>query len=136
VLTFYQLPLDGTIPKPTNQEQWLTMAVQVIKGDADAVAAGFPAMANPSAAELEVVLKTAQSESDDVAMADRAYDAAQEAVAALRAQADELVSEVMAELRFNLRKHDAPSPSTGSGQANAASCARMARLLVIWQANR
>ncbi len=109
VLTFYQLPLNGTIPKPTSQEQWLTLAAQVVKGDADAVAAGYPAMINPSAAELQAVLDAARSESDDVAMADRAYDAAQEAVEALRDQADEWISEVMAELRFNLRKRDAPS---------------------------
>ncbi len=107
VLTFYQLPLDGATPKPTNQAQWLTLAAQVVKGDADAVAAGFPKMTNPSAAELNRVLKAAQSESDDVAMADRAYGTAQESIAALRAQADELVAEVMAELRFNLRKKDA-----------------------------
>ena len=42
-------------------------------------------------------------------MADRAYDEAQEAVAALRGQADELIAEVMDELRFNLRRKDAPS---------------------------
>ncbi len=52
-------------------------------------------MQNPSAAELDAVLKTAQSESDDVAMADRAYDKAQEAIAALRAQADELIAEML-----------------------------------------
>jgi len=51
----------------------------------------------------------AQSEADDVAMADRAYDTAQKAVEALRAQADELIAEVMAELRFNLRKRDTPN---------------------------
>jgi len=107
VLTFYQLPLDGTIPKPTSQEQWLTLAAQVVKGDADAVAAGYPAMINPSAAELQAVLDAARSESDDVAMADRAYDKAQEAIAALRAQADELISEMMAETRYLLRKKDA-----------------------------
>ncbi len=109
VLTFYQLPLDGTIPNPTSQKQWLTLAAQVVKGDADAVAAGYPAMVNPSAAELQEVLHAAQSESDDVAMADRAYDIAQKAANALRAQADELISDVMAELRFNLRKRDTPS---------------------------
>ena len=48
-------------------------------------------------------------------------------VAALHPQADELIAEVMAELRFNLRKTDAPSPSTGSGQASGASCGPTAR---------
>ncbi|MCP4592791.1 MAG: hypothetical protein GY842_18815, partial [bacterium] len=96
VLAFYQLPLDGTIPKPTSQEQWLTIAAHVVKGDAVAVAAGYPAMINPSAAELETMLDAAQSESNDVAMADRTYDAAQEAVASLRVRADELIAEVVA----------------------------------------
>jgi hypothetical protein len=66
-------------------------------------------MGNPSAAELEAVLEAAHSESDDVAIADREYDEAQERVAALRPRADELIAEVMAELRFTLRKKDAPS---------------------------
>ncbi len=87
----------------------MTIAAHVVKGDAVAVAAGYPAMINPSAAELETMLDAAQSESNDVAMADRTYDAAQEAVAALRVRADELIAEVVAELRFNLRKKDAPS---------------------------
>ncbi len=90
VLTLYRLPLDGTVPKSITQEQWMELAAQVVQGDELAVKAGFPAMQNPSAAALEKVMKMAQSESDDVAMADRAYDKAQEAMAALRAQADEL----------------------------------------------
>ena len=109
VLTLYRLPLDGTVPKSITQEQWIELAAQVVQGDELAVKAGFPAMQNPSAAELAAVLKTAQSESDDVAMADRAYDKAQEAIAALRAQADELISDMMAETRYLLRKKDAAS---------------------------
>jgi len=109
VLSFYRLPLDGTVPNPTTQEDWLALAAQVVGGDAEAVAAGYPAMANPSAAELQAVLDAALSEAADVAAADRAYDQAQAAVAALRPQADELLEEVMADLRYRLRKEDAPS---------------------------
>jgi len=109
VLQFYSLPQSGLSPKPTTQAQWLATAAEVIAGDAQAVAAGYPAMVNPSAAELQTVLTAAQQEADEVAPADRAYDEAQEAVAALRPQADELIQEVVDELRFNLRKHDAPS---------------------------
>ncbi len=109
VLTFYGLPLDGTVPGLRKQEEWLTVAAQVVQGDADAVAAGHEAMVNPSAAELQAVLDAARSEADDVAAADRAYDEAQEALAALSAQASELIDEVMAQLRFHLRKKDAPS---------------------------
>jgi hypothetical protein len=97
------------VPKPATQEEWLTLAAQVVKGDEVAVAAGYPATANPSAAEIEAILAAARSESDDVAVADRAYDEAQEEAAALRPQADDLIVEVVAELRFNLRKKDAPS---------------------------
>jgi hypothetical protein len=109
VLQFYGLGLDGINPNPTTQAQWLATAVEVIAGDAEAVAAGYPAMTNPSAAELQTILTAAQQEADQVAPADRAYDEAQEAVAALRPQADELIQDVMDELRFNLRKRDAPS---------------------------
>lgn len=109
VLSFYRLPLDGTVPNPTTQEDWLAMAAQVVGGDTEAVAAGYPAMVNPSAAELQAVLDAALSEAADVAAADRAYDQAQAAVAALRPQADELLEEVMADLRYRLRKEDAPS---------------------------
>jgi hypothetical protein len=108
VLTFYQLPLDGTVPHPTAQEEWLAIAAQVVQGDARAVAAGYPPMVNPSAAELQTELQAAVSESADVALADRAYDQAQEAVAALRSLADALIAEVVEQLRFNLRKKDAP----------------------------
>ena len=104
-----QLPLSGDVPNPTTQEEWLALAAQVVQGDADAVAAGHPAMVNPSAARLQAVLAATMTEAEDVAMADRAYDEAQEAVAALRPRADELIEDVMAELRFNLRKKDPPS---------------------------
>jgi hypothetical protein len=40
---------------------------------------------------------------------DREYDQAQEEIAGLRFKADELISDVMAELRFNLRKKDGSS---------------------------
>ena len=63
-------------------------------------------MCNPSAAELQAVLDTARSEFDDVAMADREYDKAQEEIERLRPQADDLIQDVFAELRFNLRKKD------------------------------
>ncbi len=109
VLLFYQLPLDGTVPYPTTQAEWLLLADQVVAGDAAAVALGHPAAVCPSAAELATVLERAQAESGDVAMADRAYDAAQKTVQALRPQADRLIAEVMAELRFNLRGEDASS---------------------------
>lgn len=66
-------------------------------------------MENPSAAELKAVVDEAQTEAQDVTVADREFDQAQEALGKLRPQADELINEIMAELRFRLRKRDAAS---------------------------
>ena len=107
VLQFYQLPLDGVTPNPNTYEEWLALAARVVQGDANAVAAGYPPALDPSAADLAAVLEATKSEVGDVAMADRAYDAAQKAVAALRPQADELIADVIAELGFMLRKEEA-----------------------------
>ncbi len=109
VLTYYLLTLDGTVPKPSGREALMTMAEQVVQGDAAAVAAGFPAMINPSAAELKAQIDNARTESGDVAGADRAYDKAQEDAEDLREQADDLIDDIASELRFNLRKKDPAS---------------------------
>jgi hypothetical protein len=109
LLAYYGLPQDGGVPKPTSEENWLVLAAQIIKGDADAVAAGYPPMINPSAAEVAAQLTLAQAEVNQVSEADRAYDQAQATVAAPRAQADALIQDVMEQLRFNLRKQDEAS---------------------------
>ena len=49
------------------------------------------------------------TQAGDIAPADRGYDDAQAAVAALRPQADELIQETIDQLRFSLRKMDGPS---------------------------
>ncbi len=109
VLTHYQLPLNGIVPKIRTNGEWLVVGQKMVEGDKKAVEAGYPAMTNPSAAELDAVLKIARTESNDVAMADREYDKAQEKVEKLRPQAEDIIDDVMAELRFNLRKLDDPS---------------------------
>ena len=81
----------------------------MVQGDAAAVAAGFPAMINPSATELKAQIDNARTEAADVAGADRAYDEAQEAAENLREHADDLIDDIAAELRFNLRKKDPAS---------------------------
>jgi len=68
-------------------KEWLTMAENVVAGDAQAVADGYDAMINPSAAELDAVRAAAQTEVEEVAPADRAYDEAQEAAAAVADEA-------------------------------------------------
>ncbi len=109
VLQFYGLPLDGTIPIYTTNDQWLQAAQTCIEGDAAAVLAGYPAMANPSAAELALVRSAAFTESNDVADADREYDLALAAADALVPEVDLVIEDMMAELRFNLRRMDYPS---------------------------
>jgi hypothetical protein len=109
VLAFYGLSADGTIPVISTFDQLVTLAEGVITGDADAVKAGHPAMANPDAAELQACIDTANTVAGNVPQSDRIYDDSQKAVATLRPQADELIGDVMGDLRYNLRKQDAPN---------------------------
>jgi hypothetical protein len=109
VLTFYKLLLDGTIDYPTMESLWLTLGDDAVKGDADAVAAGYQPMLNPSAAELQATLVTARAKVAEVVVADRAYDQAQEQVAALRGEADGFIQEIMDQLRYQLRKKEEPN---------------------------
>ena len=109
VLTFYKLSLDGTIDYPTTESLWLTMGDDVVKGDADAVAAGYLPMVNPSVAELQAMLVIAKAKVAEVVVADRAYDQAQEQLAAMRGSADALIQEIMDQLRYQLRKKEEPN---------------------------
>lgn len=106
VLTFYGLPLDGVSPTLTRPDEWLAMAANVVRGDGEAVTAGYPAMSNPSADEITAVLDTARLEAEEANTADRTYDEAQEALADLRVQADQAIEDILAELRFTLRRKD------------------------------
>jgi hypothetical protein len=109
ILTYFGLPADGTVPKPTTFDELLQCADAIVKGDADAVAAGFPAMANPSAIEVTAILGNARRQAADVPTADRAYVDAQQAIAAQRPAADELIEDVMADLHSSLRRYDPPT---------------------------
>jgi len=109
VLNFYGLPQNGHAPNPTSKHTWFGLADELIKGDELAVKAGYPPMSNPSAAELKEILEQAWQETRDVSSADREYDDIQAELEELRPRADELVKEVMAELRFHLRHFDRPS---------------------------
>jgi len=109
VLAFYQLPTSGDTPDMTTYDQLRELARQVVKGDADAVTAGHPAMANPDATELQAALTAAYALATAVPTADRDYDLAQTAVAALRLQMDELIDDGIKDIRNSTRKLDAPS---------------------------
>jgi hypothetical protein len=109
VLAYYGLAQDGNVPKSAGEASWLDFAAQIVQGDADAVAAGYPAMINPSADEVADWLATAQAEAGQVGGTDRRYDQAQEDIAALRPEADTLIQDIVEQLRFSLRKKDEPS---------------------------
>lgn len=109
LLGYYKLNSDGARPAPTRREEWLELAASVVSGDAAAVAAGYPAAVNPSAAELQAVRATAVAESNDLPPADAAYDEAQTAVAVLRPQADSLIKAVRAAILYSTYEMDEPS---------------------------
>ena len=109
VLTFYGLPLDGSTPRNISTEGWLSFAAVVVVGDAKAVVAGYPAMSNPTAAEVDVVLQQAKVESEEADAADRHFDEQQEALAELRQEADLMAEGVVKELRFTLWRKEVTS---------------------------
>ena len=103
-LDFHQLDHSGNIPPIASREDRRTLARQLIAGDATAIAAGFPAMANPSAAELQQALDTASRETGEIVPADRELQALLAQIRAARPRATELVQEVIDELRHATRK--------------------------------
>lgn len=103
-LDFHQLDHSGNIPPIASREDRRTLARQLIDGDATAIAAGFPAMANPSAAELQQALDTATREAGEIVPADRELQALLEQIRAARPRATELAQEVIDELRHATRK--------------------------------
>lgn len=108
VLQDYQMTQDGALPNPTTQEEWLILAQRVVEADAKAVAAGYAAAVCPSAAELNDVLVAARKEMGEAVTAETAYAMAQNSAAQLRSRADELIADVIDQVRFNTRKLDAP----------------------------
>jgi hypothetical protein len=73
-----------------DRQRW---ADKVRLGEAAAVAAGYPAMLNPTAAEVEEKRAQAETEADEL-----------NAVRALRPQAIELAHDLIEELRHSTRK--------------------------------
>ena len=106
LLAHYQLPKSGNLPYLNSDGQALEMAPLLIKGDADAVGKGYPAMVNPSAEALQEVLDKARREAADVSNADRELDEAQERVSDLMPEAKRLIDRIIAELEFNLYDKD------------------------------
>ena len=109
VLVYYGLTSDGAIPDLTTFEQLLSHAEKIVQGETDATGAGYPAMANPSIAELNPVLANARTQAADIPTADRKYDDAQSAIAAQRPAADRQIDDIRADLLSSLRRQDPPS---------------------------
>jgi hypothetical protein len=102
VLIFYGLPQNGDVPKWIPYAEWLPRCEVVLEGDADAVAAGYQTLGDPTTAELQALYAAAKATYDVLPMADRAYDDAQAAVAALRGQVDAVLAKVVKDMRYNL----------------------------------
>jgi hypothetical protein len=109
LLTLFGLDSDGSIPALSTFDELVAAADKIVSGDAKAVAQGYPAMANPSVAEIAPILADARTQAADVPGADRDYTEAQQAIAAQRPQADGLIDDVMADLTSSLRKYDKPT---------------------------
>ena len=107
VLEKYSLQQDGSVVEPASFDGWVGFSDKLVSGEALAVAAGFEAMSNPTAAQLGVVLAKARTESVDVAEADRELGVAQQQLATVRAAADTLIHDIVEDLRYNLRKLEA-----------------------------
>ncbi len=104
VLDYHDLDHDGNIPVITSREDRRIVARQLVDGDAAATAAGFPAMVNPSAAELAAVLETATRETEEILPADRAFQEILQQIREARPRATALVEDVLAELRHSTRR--------------------------------
>ncbi len=107
VMSYYELPASGRFPNLTNRREIFAAADRMVQGDAAAQAAGYPAMSNPSAAELQASLDTAVAALAQRVAIYTAFDEARQALAALRQQADRLVDDMADELRFALRRESA-----------------------------
>ncbi len=105
----YGMQADGVLPDPKSPDELLQWGERIVAGDAKAVEAGYPAMTNPSAEEVNGALATAQAEMDDVPQADLAYDQAQEAAQAERARADDFIRRVNMLLDYKLYGQERPS---------------------------
>jgi hypothetical protein len=106
VLDYHKLDHSGNIPPITSREDRRTVARQLIAGDASAHDAGFPLMANPSAAELQAALTTAITETDQIVPADRALQEIIEKIRLARVQSAILVQEIIEELRHATRRNE------------------------------
>ena len=109
VLIFAGLPLSGDVPAISNEAAAVAFAKQIAKGDVDMIAAGFPAMSNPTAAQVSAARVAYENEQDDIAPADSVLDAALAAAQGMVFDVDDTIEDVRAEVAHFNRKLDDPS---------------------------
>jgi hypothetical protein len=109
VLVHYGITQGGDLPEMGKESELESVAAAIVAGEVNSVAAGFPAMANPTAAEVASALAAWEKESKEVVPADAAVRQAEQAAALLRRQADDLLDDVKHELSHALRKEPGPS---------------------------
>jgi hypothetical protein len=105
IFTLYGLSLNGRNPKLTQQSDLIATSYSIVIGDANAVAAGYAPMLNPSAKEVAALMEKAQTELGAVGSADHQYNKLQKRLQVLRKPANELIQEIAAQLRFALRSN-------------------------------
>ncbi len=106
VLSLYGLPTSGILPNPSSPADIVEIAKSLISADVVAVEKGYEAMSNPTAAQLALVLAEAEKEIHDAVESDSIVNSKEAELATIRDDADALISEILAELRFNLRRED------------------------------
>lgn len=106
VLRYYGMTLDGRKTRITNQEGWLQLGQELIDGDAKAVEAGYAPAVSPSSAELQVALDQAKKEVAESVTADAQLQAVQQPLADLRQEANALIADIVAQIRFLYRRED------------------------------
>lgn len=106
----FQLPIDArALPKLTTDEDLLLWAKNIVAGEAARINAGGTALSNPSAAQVQDQLDNFEPLYKTLTTARTAYDNAQEAVAAVWPEADELLKDIWDEVLFHFRKDEPAS---------------------------
>ncbi len=100
VLIHYGLTEAGKPPSGTAQRDWLYHSNEVLDGNREAIAAGYPPIQNPDAAELQLLHDTAETALYAVPRADRKHDRTQAAVEALRGPVNDLLASVVRDMRY------------------------------------
>lgn len=108
LFAFYDLPESGEIPLLSNTNEVISWAEKIVKGNADAVAATYPAMSNPTAAQVATILAQANAEIDDVSAVERTLDVALDEIEVQRATGYALAQDAEQQLNFQLRKLTSP----------------------------